>query len=265
MSNPQDLKKALRAVLAEKGDYATLASLIRDDEDREDKNQLTQLIKPMSAVADILTSNAKGAFMQDVEKKLTESIESGTAEMRKDLEKANKTLADELQSTLASDRRNLTQEVVERIAEAQADLEKAQERYAESLVTAKAEAMFANLANLARLSDDEIQDIVERSALSVESQIQGIIGDYIRETGITADQITDFKAEVQKLIPQFDFSKLRINAAQVTGLPDYSGAASRTWVEKKVGALAISDLTDVTKSATPPPDPKLNDLWVDIS
>jgi hypothetical protein len=114
-------------------------------------------------------------------------------------------------------------------------------------VNAKAKAMFANLADLARLTDDEIADIIERSALSVESQIQGIIGEYIKETGITASQIADFKAEVQKLIPQHDFSKLRITSSQVSGLPDFSGAASRVWVEKKIieprTSIILKDVT----------------------
>jgi hypothetical protein len=59
MDNPQELKKAILAVLAEKGDYQTLANLVMEGERRQrddDKSEsLTKLIKPMSAVADILT------------------------------------------------------------------------------------------------------------------------------------------------------------------------------------------------------------------
>jgi hypothetical protein len=238
MSNSQELKEALRAVLVEKGDYATLASLIRDDEKREESSQLTQLIKPMSAVADILTENAKGAFMKDLEKRLDTEVEKATKDLQGDIKDAQDVLTKEIQSILTADRKELSAEVLTRIAEAQADLEKAQERYADALVEAKAEAMFSNLADLARLTEDEIADIIERSALSVESQIQGIIGDYIKETGISVSQITDFQAEVKKLIPTFDFSKIRISAAQVRGLPDYSGAASRAWVEKKIASIA---------------------------
>jgi len=246
MSNPQELKDALRAVLVEKGDYATLAKMMREDEKREDSNQLTQLIKPMSAVADILTENAKGAFMKDLEKRLDTDVEKATKELKEDIKDAQDALTKEIQSTLETDSKELSAEIVTRIAEAQDALETAQARYADELVNAKAEAMFANLADLARLTDDEIADIIERSALSVESQVQGIIGEYIKETGITASQIVDFRAEVQKLIPQYDFSKLRITSAQVSGLPDFSGAASRVWVEKKIASIDFTPYVPFT-------------------
>jgi len=239
MDNPQDLKKAILAVLAEKGEYGTIASLLRDSEDREDRNKLTKLIEPMSAVADILTENSKGAFMSDLEKRLDDTVEKNTAEMKRELEDAHTTLKTELEAALKTDRDQLSEDILARVAEAQSNLERAQQAYADAIVTAKADEMFSQLAEQARLTETEIQDIVDEAAMSVESQLDGIIQTYIAETGITTDQISDFREAVTRLLPQVDFSTARINWSQIVGTPDTPGGTSAVLVQRMIdNALA---------------------------
>lgn len=233
------LKDAILKTLIEKGDYASVLSHISGEEKEEKGNQLTNLIKPMSAVADILTENAKGAFMEDLDKRLDDATTKGNEELRKDLEDAHKALQAELKTAIDTDRQSLSQEVLNRIGEAQTRLQTTLATYADSIVTAKAESMFTDLGEQARLTEEEIAEIVSNSALEVESQIVSIIGEYIAEQGITVAQITDFKAEVQKLIPQVDFSSARINWSQIMGVPSQGG--TNTNIVRQLIAEALAD------------------------
>jgi len=236
MNNPQELKELIIKQLIEKGEYDKVLAHIGSE---EKDSGLTKLIKPMSAVADILTENAKGAFMEDLEKRLDEATTKGNEALRKDLEEAHNTLKTELEAALKTDRDVLSDEILSRVVQAQANLEQAQQRYADAIVTAKADEMFSQLAEQARLTETEIQDIVDEAAMSVESQLDGIIQTYIAETGITTDQISDFREAVTRLLPQVDFSTARINWSQIVGAPDTPGGTSAVLVQRMIdNALA---------------------------
>ncbi len=235
------LKDAILKTLIEKGDYASVLSHISGEEKEEKGNQLTNLIKPMSAVADILTENAKGAFMEDLEKRLDDATTKSSEELRSDLENAHKELQTELKTAIDTDRESLSQEVLNRIGDAQTKLQTTLATYADSIVTAKAQSMFADLGKQAKLTDAEISEIVSSAALEVESQIVSIIGEYISEQGITVSQITDFKTEVQKLIPQVDFSNARINWGQIVGAPSQGG--TNTNIVRQLIAEALASFS----------------------
>lgn len=235
------LKDAILKTLIEKGDYASVLSHISGEEKEEKGNQLTNLIKPMSAVADILTENAKGAFMEDLEKRLDDATTKSSEELRSDLEDAHKELQAELKTAIDTDRESLSQEVLNRIGDAQTKLQTTLATYADSIVTAKAQSMFADLGAQAKLTDAEISEIISSAALEVESQIVSIIGEYISEQGITVSQITDFKTEVQKLIPQVDFSNARINWGQIVGAPSQGG--TNTNIVRQLIAEALASFS----------------------
>jgi hypothetical protein len=252
------LKEAILKRLVEKGDYASVLSHISGEEKEEKGNQLTNLIKPMSAVADILTENAKGAFMEDLEKRLDEATTKGNEELRKDLEKAHKEFQAELKTAIDTDRKSLSKDILDRVGDAQTKLQTALATYADSIVTQKAEAMFADLGEQAKLTDAEIADIIFSASLEVESQIVSIVGEYIADQGITVSQITDFKTEVQKLIPQVDFSSARINWNQIIGAPSQGGTNTNIVRQLIAEALANNpggsstflDLTDTPATYT---------------
>jgi predicted phage gp36 major capsid-like protein len=259
MDNPQEIKKLIIKKLIEDKQYdKVLAHLGSEEKD----SGLTKLIKPMSAVADILTENAKGAFMGDVDKKVDDVVTKASEELRTDLEEAHEALKIELKQAINTDRDSLSSDILDRVTEAQTRLQETLARYADEIVTNKADAIFDTLAEQARLTEDEIQEIVDDAALSVESQIALIIGDYIAETGITTAQIADFDKAVRKLIPPAQ----QVTWDSIIGKPNMSQGGTNTNVVKALIAnIAISDLTDVTKSATAPVSPAVGDLWIDIS
>jgi hypothetical protein len=236
MNNPQELKKLIIKQLVEKGDYDKVLSHLGSE---EKENSLTKLIKPMSAVADILTENAKGAFMEDLEKRLDEATTKGNEELRKDLEEAHATLKTELQEAVNTNRNELSSDILTRVTEAQERLQETLARYADSIVTQKADSMFSDLGELAKLSEGEIQEIVDEAALSVETQIASVIGDYISETGITTSQITDFDEAVKRLLP----TAQQVTWESIVGRPDISQGGTNTNIVRALIAEALANFS----------------------
>jgi len=234
MNNPQELKELIIKQLIEKGEYDKVLAHIGSE---EKESGLTKLIKPMSAVADILTENAKGAFMEDLEKRLDDATTKGNEQLRKDLEEAHQTLKTELQGVVDTNRDELSSDILNRVTEAQERLQDTLARYADDIVTRKADAIFATLAEQARLTEDEIQDIVDEASLSVESQIADIIGDYVAETGITTAQIKDFDQAVKKLLP----ADRQVTWNEIVGKPDISQGGTNTNVVRQMIATALAD------------------------
>jgi len=218
-----EIKKALQQVLAEKGDYKTLSRMLADDEKRakdEDKsNQLTKLITPISAFADILTENSKGAFMEDLEKRLDQGVAAKVTEHKDELDTALASFKTELNELLAQGKANLTTENLQSYQDAETKLTSAMMEQAIDTVARKAAEMLPTISESARLTPEDIADIIDTAALTVESQVERIISEYIKDFGITVDQITDFKAEVQKLIPAVDFSGISVDYSQVRNAP----------------------------------------------
>jgi hypothetical protein len=236
MDNPQEIKKLIIKKLIEDKQYdKVLAHLGSEEKD----SGLTKLIKPMSAVADILTENAKGAFMGDVDKKVDDVVTKASEELKKDLEKAHEALKIELKQAINTDRDDLSSDILDRVTDAQTRLQETLARYADEIVTSKADAIFDTLAEQARLTEDEIQEIVDDAALSVETQIASIIGDYIAETGITTAQITDFDKAVRKLIPPAQ----QVTWDSIVGKPNMSQGGTNTNVVKALIAEALAGFT----------------------
>ncbi len=259
MDNPQEIKNLIIKRLIEKGEYdKVLAHLGSEEKD----SGLTKLIKPMSAVADILTENAKGAFMEDLEKRLDEATTKASKGLKKDLEEAHEALKTELKQAINTDRDDLSSNILDRVTDAQTRLQETLARYADEIVTNKADAIFSTLADQARLTEDEIQEIVDDAALSVESQIALIIGDYIAETGITTAQITDFDKAVRRLIPPAQ----QVTWDSIVGKPNMSQGGTNTNVVKALIAEALANSptggiqtivagTGITVDATDPANP----------
>jgi hypothetical protein len=241
------LKDALLKTLVEKGDYATIATILREDDKADEGNKLTKLITPISAFADLLTENSKGAFMEDLEKRLDGRVDDITNAAMTEVRDAHDALKSELQAATEADRGSLSDEIATRITEANTTFETAIARYADLIVDRKAEEMFATLSDQARLSEDEIAQIVDDSALSVESQLQSVIGSYIAEQGITVDQIKDFSERVKALIPQVDFSKVSINWGQIRNAPSYGGTNVHT--VKQMIDTAVADISGASTAA----------------
>jgi hypothetical protein len=234
MDNPQEIKNLIIKHLIEKGEHDKVLAHLGSE---EKENNLTKLIKPMSAVADILTENAKGAFMGDVDKKVDDVVAKASEELKKDLEEAHEALKIELKQAIDTDRDDLSSDILERVTEAQTQLQKTLARYADDIVSKKADAIFATLAEQAKLTEDEIQEIVDDAAFSVETQISGIIGDYIAETGITTAQIKDFDKAVRKLIPPAQ----QVTWDSIVGKPVMSQGGTNTNVVKALIAEALAN------------------------
>jgi hypothetical protein len=272
MDNKKELKETILRHLAEKGDYTTILKHLSDDEKTEKKAQnsdaLTSLIRPMSAVADILTENAKGAFMTDLEARLDETTKQGLTDLSQSIEKAKKELQKEVKSLLSETKDGLTNEHLARYKKAEDKLTSEMMKLCVEIVTAKADELLPTLSANAKLTEDEIEDIIYQSALSVESQMSDIVGEYVSQTSFTVSQIADFRSEVLKLIPEVDPSKFSIDWSQVRNQPSVGG--TNTNILRKLISEALSVFeggsdVNIAYQSTEPTDPEDGDLWVDTS
>lgn len=233
MDNPQDLKKAILAVLAEKGDYATLLKHLDTDEKKEKGDKMYKLIEPISAFADLLTQNNEGAFME----KLTARMDGATKEALDNLSNDIAKLREELQ-TATTELLNTSKS--ELVAENLARYQATEKALAEKMLAItvqvageKANEMFGNLAVEAKLTEDEINDIIEAAALSVESQITTILGEFIEAQGIEVEQINGFAEAVRALLPQSQ----QVTWDSIVGKPEISqGGTSAILVKQMIDA-----------------------------
>ena len=247
MENSKELKKAILASLAEKGDFATILKHLSSEEKEEKSEKLTKLITPISAFADILTENSKGAFMEDLTSRLDETTKNGLTELTKSIETAKKELQVELKSLLSSTKDSLTTEHLERYKQAEEKLQTAMMQMCVEIVSAKADEILPTLSEQAKLTDDEIEEIIYQSALSVESQMTDIVGDYVSTASFTVSQIADFRDKVIELIPQVDPSKFSIDWSQVRNTPSVGGTNANLVKQIVDEAIAnIESLPDQT-------------------
>jgi hypothetical protein len=258
MNNPQELKQAIYKALAEKGDYGTILNSLSSE---EKETKFTKLITPISAFADLLTENTKGAFLEDVNAKVDTETKKALKDLSEAITEARSTLESELRDLMQSTKSEAISEHLARYQEAETTLTNKMMELAVEVATAKADELFPKLASEAKLTEDEIEDIIETAALSVESQMSNIVGEYLADQQLTSSQITDFAEAVRRLIPP----ERQVTWDSIVGKPDISqGGTNTNVVRKMIAEIKLNDLSDVTVSAT---DPATADgtFWVDIS
>lgn len=219
----KQLKEALLKTLAEKGDYTTILSHLSSEEKEEKDSQFKELIRPMSAVADILVGNATGAFTEPLKKHIDERAEELRTDFTEQLTKDKEELSQAIAEAFSGRNEEFTSELLQKFTDSQSNLSSTLTQLTAELIGEKATEMLSSLGEQAKLTEDEIEDIIEQAALSVESQITTIIGGYIEEQGISVSQIRDFTENVQKLLPQVDFSKISVDWSQVRNAPSQGG------------------------------------------
>ena len=276
MDNPQELKKQLLAQLAKKGDYQTILSHLSNEESsnssKEKEERTFKLIEPISALADLVTQNTEGVFTEKLSTKIDEETKKALQELSDSIATSRGELQSELKELLTSTKQELVTEHLARYQKAERDLQDKLMQLAVEVVSNRANELFPQLSDEAKLTEDEIEDIIKQSALSVESQINTIIGEYIQEHPIQAEQIQGLNEAIRKALP----AERRVTWDSIIGKPKDAqapGGTSKYLVKKMIdealanftgGASTLGELTDVTVSAT---DPATADgtFWVDIS
>lgn len=259
MDNPQEIKKVILAALVEKGDYKSVLKHLSAEEktgkETEKAEKLTKLISPISAFADLLTENSKGAFMEDLEARLDDTTAKGLTELSEAIEEAKTTLQDELRSVLDASKAEMIEEHLARYSAAEGMLTEKLMAQAIETAAAKAEELLPSLKEGARLTEDEINDIIDAAALSVESQVTDIIGDYIDEYGISVAQITGFTEAVRALLP----ADRQVTWNEIVGKPEISQGGTNVNLVRQLITEALAanpssstflDLTDTPSAYT---------------
>jgi hypothetical protein len=243
MSNPQDLKKLIIASLAEKGEYKAILDHLtgetKSEQEEKKTERLNKLIEPLSEFAELMTANTKGVLIENMDKKLSKSTRESLDALAKQINGAIDVLQQEVDNTLRAKGEELTQDHVERLAEARKELETTLSQLVVDVVQAKATEVFASLSEQAKLTEDEIQSIIDEAAFSVETQIAAIIGDYIAEAGITTAQIKDFDTAVKKLLPK----ERQVTWKEIVGKPDLSQGGTNRNVVAQMIAAALADFS----------------------
>ena len=259
MDNPQEVKKVILAALVEKGDYKSVLKHLSAEEktgkETEKAEKLTKLISPISAFADLLTENSKGAFMEDLEARLDDTTAKGLTELSEAIEEAKTALQDELRSVLDASKAEMIEEHLARYSAAEGMLTEKLMAQAIETAAAKAEELLPSLKEGARLTEDEINDIIDAAALSVESQVTDIIGDYIDEYGISVAQITGFTEAVRALLP----ADRQVTWNEIVGKPEISQGGTNVNLVRQLITEALAanpssstflDLTDTPSAYT---------------
>lgn len=243
MDNPQEVKKVILAALVEKGDYKSVLKHLSAEEktgkETEKAEKLTKLISPISAFADLLTENSKGAFMEDLEARLDDTTAKGLTELSEAIEEAKTALQDELRSVLDASKAEMIEEHLARYSAAEGMLTEKLMAQAIETAAAKAEELLPSLKEGARLTEDEINDIIDAAALSVESQVTDIIGDYIDEYGISVAQITGFTEAVRALLP----ADRQVTWNEIVGKPEISQGGTNTNIVRALITEALANFS----------------------
>lgn len=245
MDGELDKKKArelLLRALIEKGDYQSAISLFRDDDSNNSTRRFTELLEPISGLADILTKNAQGVFMDELRSQVTQSSSDTAKELAQKFDTAKTELETAVQARMDDESDELATKLADRFEERETALVEASTALIRQLVSERADAMFSTLAEDARLTDDEKQELIDETAFSVETQIPSLVAEYVREQGIEPRQVRGLRAYVQSLIPQIDWSKAVINWSQIKGAPTHFGGGA--------GARAVKWLNDITNAST---------------
>lgn len=234
-----EIKKLLMQSMVEKGEYDKLAKTIESDEQRATSTKMIKLIEPISAFADMLTENSKGAFMEDLEARLDDTTAKGLTELSEAIEEAKTALQDELRSVLDASKAEMIEEHLTRYSAAEGMLTEKLMAQAIETAAAKAEELLPSLKEGARLTEDEINDIIDAAALSVESQVTDIIGDYLDEYGISVAQITGFTEAVRALLP----ADRQVTWNEIVGKPDISQGGTNTNIVRALITEALANFS----------------------
>ena len=242
-----ELKTLLMQNMVEKGEYDKLAKYISDEDGKETSTKIVKLMEPISAFADMLTENTKGVMMEGLTELLKDATDTNSKELTQSIEEAKKNLEDEVTSLLATTKDSLTTEHLTRYKEAEDKLQSELMQMCIEIVSAKADEILPTLSSEAKLTEDEIEEIIFQSALSVESQMAQIVGDYVSTASFTVSQIADFRDKVIELIPQIDPSKFSIDWTQVRNTPSVGGTNANLVKQIVDEAIAaIESLPDQT-------------------
>jgi hypothetical protein len=239
MDNPQELKKALIKALVAKGDYNTVLKHLDTDEKKDKEGQMLQLIKPISAFADMLTENTQGVMMEQLETKLTDETKAEFERINSEIKTLKSDLESQVNSLLSDSRDFLTAEHLERLQATKTDLQASTEALARLYVSNELQAALPQLIEDARLTESEKEDIIDAAAISVESQLADIIGDYIAEQGITVEQINGFADAVRKLLPE----SRQVTWNEIVGKPEISQGGTSAVLVQRMITEALRDYT----------------------
>ena len=237
LDDGQELKPLLVKQMISDGKYETaLDSLNYDTEKAEAKNVVAKL----GTLASKLTDAEQRADTLD------STLEKTALELRQELTTAHSVLTDTLKASLEVTSESMTSNMLLAIAKAQSELQTAQEAFTTQLIEEKAKQLLPSLIEAAKLNPEQLNDLIDKAALSVESQIALIISAYVAEAGITTSQITDFKEAVRELLPKLDFSKAVINWSQIKGAPAMGGGTNALVVQSMINTALAPFATSKT-------------------
>lgn len=237
-----DIKKLGLKKLLDDGNVEKFLEISEQQERTKARQEFNDLIKPFSMLGDVIAKHAKGVFVDEVladVKKIAAGVEDT---LDKALKEETKTLRQELAQIVTSQGEENQMQAVKRI---EADIAKVEQRLtkqATELILSEVNRILPTLADDARLSDEEIEEITTNAALSVESQMDDLISAYIKEAELPANQITGLTEFIQSQIPEVDFKAAVIDWRQIKNIPDLSGGGA--------GARTMRWLNDVTNAST---------------
>jgi hypothetical protein len=242
MPEKPDLRTLSKLSMLEEKDTKSLASYSEQSAQTDALQGIEKLLTPVSSFADIITKHAEGVFMGELREQVEEATKKASEKLEADFNSAREDIEGILDQAFSSENDTLKEEIKSQAKEALEDLKSSSLLYIDDNIQKKADEMFSNLSELARLTPDEIAEIEDHAALSVESQIAGIIGEYVDEYGVSTDQVRDLDSFVRSRIPQLDLNSLTVDWRNIRNVPELGGGGA--------GTRAVKWLNDITNADT---------------
>lgn len=243
MAETPDVKKLGLKKLLEDNDVGKFLEVQNEIEKIATYKTLSKQFSPFSKLADMMVGNLDGEFMAAAYERINDTIKGMAKDVndaiKEDFAEHNKKITALVEEKDATTRQALIRDLESGLA----DVQKRVTQMAIDRVEDAVNTVLPQITADARLTEAELQDLKDEVALSVESQIDGLVGEYIKDQGIDANQINDLKAYIQSQIPEVDFSKAVIDWRQIKNVPNLSGGGA--------GARTLYWLNDVDFSTAP--------------
>lgn len=209
---PEIKELGLKALL-EKGEIEKFFDVQMKEKDNETKGQL---IGSIARIADMLTQHSQGVFVDEITNRLSKSLIEVAKELSnglsEDLKGTEADLKAYVDATDDESRSAILSELDRKVNTAEENLRSAIENTLNSALP--------ELAESARLSDDEVAEIVSNASLSVESQMSELIGAYLADNSLTVSEIEGFQAAVTEIVNNRDISDVAADFTRLRNIPN---------------------------------------------
>lgn len=239
----QDIKKLGLQKLLEDDNIEKFLEISELQERTKARQEFNDLIKPFSMLGDVIAKHAKGVFVDEVLEDVKKVALAVETKLDATLKEEAASLRDEVTTLLKTTDQNTRARLLSELETKIAKVEKSAISSLRSALFDELDRILPDLQENARLTDEEKEELANAAALSVESQMDGLMAAYMTGAEIDPDQVKGLEKYISDRVPDIDFSKAVIDWKQIKNIPNLQSGGG-------AGARALYWLNDVTNAST---------------